>query len=64
MKICKLCGDKTNNKFNINLSPVPICEICACDIAFQQLESLIINSKKLEKYVQKVEHPKINKLKK
>lgn len=36
MKKCKVCGDKTNNVFNINFKAIPICENCATTIFLQQ----------------------------
>lgn len=48
-KDCKVCGDKTNNLFNINLSAEPICEKCVVSIIKQQLEWLIDNSQPKKK---------------
>ena len=33
---CKICGEKTNTVFNINLKAVTICENCANSIFLQQ----------------------------
>ncbi len=41
MKLCKVCGAEAKAVFNIKLKAVPICESCANDIAWQQIESLI-----------------------
>jgi hypothetical protein len=37
MDRCKLCDEKTSNKFNINFKAVPICEGCAVAITSQQV---------------------------
>jgi ribosome-binding protein aMBF1 (putative translation factor) len=36
MAVCKLCGDKTVNVFNIKLNKIPVCEECATAIFIQQ----------------------------
>ena len=33
---CKVCGDETDVKFNIDFKAVPICEDCATAIFIQQ----------------------------
>ena len=33
---CKICQDKTNVIFNINLKATPICEPCATSVFIQQ----------------------------
>ncbi len=38
MKKCKICGDKTNVCFNINLAKMFICESCAANIFLQQAQ--------------------------
>ena len=36
MKKCKVCGEKTDVNFNIDLKKTPICEECATAIFLQQ----------------------------
>lgn len=38
---CRICGEETSNRFNINFSIAPICEYCAISIYSQQSEWLI-----------------------
>lgn len=38
MKNCKVCGEKTNTVFNINLTATPICESCGASIFLQQAQ--------------------------
>lgn len=40
-KSCVVCGDETKNKFNIALSPIPVCEKCARLIFIQQAQWFI-----------------------
>ena len=42
--LCVICGEKTDNIFNINLEQKPICENCANQIALQQIKDLIYKS--------------------
>ena len=41
---CKVCGDKTPVKFNIDLKAVPICEYCATKIFLQQAVAYTIKN--------------------
>ena len=38
MRKCKICGEKTNVVFNINLKKTHICEGCAASIFIQQAQ--------------------------
>ena len=42
--LCVICGEQTDNIFNINLEQKPICENCANQIALQQIKDLIYKS--------------------
>jgi hypothetical protein len=35
---CLLCGDKTQNVFNIGFNAMPVCERCAASITLQQVQ--------------------------
>lgn len=50
MKPCKVCGDKTENVFNIDLKAVPVCECCATAIFLQQANWYVKNVTVVEKF--------------
>lgn len=48
MKKCKICGEKTEVVFNLNLKAVPICEDCANAIVLQQIPDLVRQRKNIK----------------
>lgn len=38
---CKVCGEPTSNRFNINFDATPICEDCANRVLLQQAQWLV-----------------------